>query len=72
MKTSPTPSPEDAHVAPPARKLTRAGITLMAAPFAVVAVVLAIVLPARLSAQSALAVETASANTLTVSVTHPT
>ena len=72
MNSSPTPSAEDAHVAPPARKLTRAGITLMAAPFAVVAVVLAIILPERLSAQSTLAAETDSANMLTVSVTHPT
>ncbi len=72
MNSSPTPSAEDAHAAPPARTLTRAGITLMVAPFAVAAAVLAIVLPARLSAQSALAAETGSLNMLTVSVTHPT
>ena len=72
MKSSPTSSAEDTHVAAPARKLTRAGTTLMIAPFALVAVVLAIVLPARLSARSALAAETADVNTLTVSVTRPT
>ena len=72
MKSSPSPSAEGAHAAPPARKLTRGGITLMVAPFAAVAVVLAIMLPERLSAQSALAAETTGANVLTVSVTHPT
>ena len=70
MKSSPTSSAEDTHVAAPARKLTRAGITLMIAPFALVAVALAVVLPARLSARSALAAETADVNALTVSVIH--
>ena len=72
MRSSPTPSAEDARVAPPTRKMTRGGIVLLVAPFAVVAVVLAAVLPARLSAQSALAGETANLNMLTVSVTRPT
>jgi RND family efflux transporter MFP subunit len=72
MSFSPIPSAEDAHVAPPARKLTRAGMVVLVAPFVVIAAALAAVLPARLSARSALAAETDSLNMLTVSVTRPT
>ena len=72
MNSSPTPHAEDAPAAPPARKLTRAGMTLAVAPFAVAAIVLAVVLPPRSAAQSALAAETGRLNILTVSVTHPT
>lgn len=71
MNSSPTPHAEDAPASPPARKLTRAGIALSVAPFAIAAIVLAVVLPPRSAAQSALAAETDRLNVLTVSVTHP-